>query len=74
MHVECILSEPAYFDDTKPALDTFFLTVLFPLLLTGRRQLPEGSSNHVSQPDNHPNHMAHQGLPTYFGVHSGGLG
>ena len=74
MHVERILSEPAYFDDTKPALDTFFLTVLLPLLLTGRRQLPEESSNRVSQQGNHPNHTAHQDLPTYCWCNGGDMG
>ena len=36
MHAEQILSEPEYFDDIKLALDTFFLKVLLPLLLSGK--------------------------------------
>ena len=43
MHVERILTNPSHFSDTKPALDTFFLQVLLPLLLTGRKQECEGT-------------------------------
>ena len=37
VHMEGILANPSHFSDTKAALDTLFLQVLLPLLLTGKK-------------------------------------
>ena len=38
IHTERILADPAHFSNTKAALDTFFVEVMLPILLTGRRE------------------------------------
>ena len=53
IHVERILADPSHFSNTKVALDAFFLQVLLPLLLTGRKQvntIGSKTSGIVSQP------------------------
>ena len=42
MHTERILSQPTLFlNEIKPALDTFFVRIILPMLLTGQTQYSE---------------------------------
>ena len=68
VHIEQILVDPSHCSDTKPALDQFFIQVLLPLLLTGKKISTSNqreSAGSSSQPSEHTRDSAHEKRKSY---------